>query len=195
MMSLRGWRRFEDNVRKVGGFSRLVKSNYARNLWHILDKFQVLPTDPRFYNLTEDQVSFILASMVEDNKELQGVQNDVVDEDFDYEGELNLDDHAEETAKGMEKLNQNMPEEIRRTLEEKMAEARAKAEELAKGIDNSQRAVEGRETVARKIEEAQKIAKVLDKTGMSYDDYIIQQNSSQKPALNYEDDDEDVDSI
>lgn len=161
-------------------------------MWHILTKFNVLPTDPRFYNLTEDQISFILASMVEDNKELQGLQSDVMDEDFNYEGELDLNVNEEALQEGLEAFNKDMPDDIREELAKRLAEAHEKANELANGIDNSQRVIEGKEAVAKNIEDAKRMAKVMEKTGISYDDYIIKESTG---TLNFEEDDEDIDTI
>lgn len=66
----------------------LVKETYARNMWRIMDKFNVLPTEDRFKNLTTEQLSFILESMNRDNWEqrqlAKGITNfDDVKEDSD----------------------------------------------------------------------------------------------------------------
>lgn len=130
--------------------------------------------------------------MVEDNKELQGLQSDVVDEDFTYEGELDLNVNEEVLHEGLEAINKDMPDDIREELAKRLAEAHEKAEELANGIDNSQRVIEGREAVAKNIEEAKRMSKVMEKTGISYDDYIIRESTG---TLNFEEDDEDIDTI
>ncbi|MGV3094579.1 hypothetical protein ACEE58_11380 [Streptococcus pluranimalium] len=62
-----------------------------RNLWMIMKTFNVLPTDERFRNLTDDQVELIMESMVEDARiaELhrKGLTVDAqyYDDDFDEE--------------------------------------------------------------------------------------------------------------
>lgn len=130
--------------------------------------------------------------MVEDNKELQGLQSDVMDEDFNYEGELDLNVNEEALQEGLEAFNKDMPDDIREELAKRLAEAHEKANELANGIDNSQRVIEGKEAVAKNIEDAKRIAKVMEKTGISYDDYITKESTG---TLNFEEDDEDIDTI
>lgn len=130
--------------------------------------------------------------MVEDNKELQGLQSDVMDEDFNYEGELDLNVNEEALQEGLEAFNKDMPDDIREELAKRLAEAHEKANELANGIDNSQRVIEGKEAVAKNIEDAKRMAKVMEKTGISYDDYIIKESTG---TLNFEEDDEDIDTI
>lgn len=130
--------------------------------------------------------------MVEDNKELQGLQSDVMDEDFNYEGELDLNVNEEALQEGLEAFNKDMPDDIREELAKRLAEAHEKANEIANGIDNSQRVIEGKEAVAKNIEDAKRMAKVMEKTGISYDDYIIKESTG---TLNFEEDDEDIDTI
>lgn len=130
--------------------------------------------------------------MVEDNKELQGLQSDVMDEDFNYEGELDLNVNEEALQEGLEAFNKDMPDDIREELAKRLAEAHEKANELANGIDNSQRVIEGKEAVAKNIEDAKRMAKVMEKTGISYDDYIIKESTG---TLNFAEDDEDIDTI
>lgn len=130
--------------------------------------------------------------MVEDNKELQGLQSDVMDEDFNYEGELDLNVNEEALQEGLEAFNKDMPDDIREELAKRLAEAHEKSNELANGIDNSQRVIEGKEAVAKNIEDAKRMAKVMEKTGISYDDYIIKESTG---TLNFEEDDEDIDTI
>ena len=130
--------------------------------------------------------------MVEDNKELQGLQSDVMDEDFNYEGELDLNVNEEALQEGLEAFNKDMPDDIREELAKRLAEAHEKANELANGIDNSQRVIEGKEAVAKNIEDAKRMAKVMEKTGISYDDYIIKESTG---TLNFEEDDEHINTI
>lgn len=54
--------------------SELVKEPYARNLWLIMDKFKVLPTNPDFMALTENQIGFVLENMVYDANEKNRAQ-------------------------------------------------------------------------------------------------------------------------
>ncbi|MDT9683383.1 hypothetical protein RND61_15060 [Streptomyces sp. TRM76323] len=66
-------------------------------MWTIMKKFNVLPTDPRFKALTESQISFIFANIVNDNEDIkrakQGLDplafEDVAyDSTFDYDGDV-----------------------------------------------------------------------------------------------------------
>ena len=66
----------------------LVKEPFARNMWRIMDKFKVLPTEERFKSLTSEQLAFIMASMERDNWEqrqlAKGITNfDDIKEDAD----------------------------------------------------------------------------------------------------------------
>lgn len=64
-----GWTHFTTDIEESGGIQGLVKTNYARNMWRIMEKFNVLPTNPDFQRLTTEQISFIIENMVLDNKE------------------------------------------------------------------------------------------------------------------------------
>lgn len=63
----------------------VAKNPYGRNMWRIMDKFQVLPTDERFQNLSPDQIEYIFANMEMDMKEearrAKGLKNTVEDDD------------------------------------------------------------------------------------------------------------------
>lgn len=69
MISKNGWTRFTTDITIVGGVEKASKSPYSRNLWRIMEKFQVLPSDPNFQNLTDLQVQFIMENMLQDAKE------------------------------------------------------------------------------------------------------------------------------
>lgn len=47
-------------------FNWTIKQPYSRNMWIIMREFKVLPTDPRFQELTSEQIAFILSNMEED---------------------------------------------------------------------------------------------------------------------------------
>lgn len=72
-------------VQDLGGMRSVAKNPYGRNMWRIMDKFQVLPTDERFQNLSPDQIEYIFANMEMDMKEearrAKGLKNTVEDDD------------------------------------------------------------------------------------------------------------------
>lgn len=184
---------FGANIGKgLGGYQQLVKTNYARNIWHIMDRFHVLPTDPRFYNLTDEQINFILYSIIEDNNEIKGVDTDVYDETFDWEGDLELEDTTDEELHEIDKLNKNMPDEIAQRIKDNIEKARQKAKDAETGENKTQRQVEGEELVKRNLEDAKQAAKVMKDKNISYDDYIIGKSSG---SINYEEDDSNVDEL
>lgn len=62
-----------------------------------MKKFNVLPTDPRFKELTEDQITFIFANIINDNEDAkrakQGLpplafEDVAFDSTFDYDGDV-----------------------------------------------------------------------------------------------------------
>lgn len=110
----------------------LVKTNYARNLWALMREFKVLPTDPRWLELTDEQIEFMLYSMerdvVEADRARRGIQVDGEYEDNDEswwyaehdEFEALRDDHDEEDiARQVEDLT---TEEDRERLRKRFAD-------------------------------------------------------------------------
>jgi hypothetical protein len=77
-----------------GGIKGIVKEGYAKNLWLIMDKFNVLPTDPRFTNLTDYQITFLLESMADDVRSANEANSKEGDTTSytDETGELNGED-------------------------------------------------------------------------------------------------------
>lgn len=65
----------------------LVRNSYSRNLWAIMDKFKVLPSDPAWQALTQEQVEWILYNMERDAEEqvrrAKGMKLDSEFQDFD----------------------------------------------------------------------------------------------------------------
>lgn len=72
-------------IQDLGGMRAVAKNPYGRNMWRIMDKFQVLPTDERFQNLSPDQIEYIFANMEMDMKEearrARGLKNTIEDDD------------------------------------------------------------------------------------------------------------------
>lgn len=73
------------DIQDLGGMRSVAKNPYGRNMWRIMDKFQVLPTDERFQNLSPDQIEYIFANMEMDMKEearrAKGLKNTIEDDD------------------------------------------------------------------------------------------------------------------
>jgi hypothetical protein len=69
----------------------LARTPYMRNLWAIMGKFNVLPTNDDFRSLTDDQINLMILSMNEDHREMElarkglTVDSQYYDTDFDEE--------------------------------------------------------------------------------------------------------------
>lgn len=109
----------------LGGMDMVVKSPLSRNLWHIMKEFKVLPTDERFISLSDDQIGFILANMVYDNR-LEEQARKGVDPESYYEDEE--DGYWTQDIKDFEALKEGHDEESIA----KQVEALTNKEELAK---------------------------------------------------------------
>lgn len=87
-----------DNI--DGGIRSLVKEPYAKNMWLIMDRFHILPSDPNFQNLTDFQMSFILENMRRENEEANAANGlSGVDVTSDATGELDGSDWKEKDIK------------------------------------------------------------------------------------------------
>lgn len=56
------------NVNKFGGMHKLARSRVARNIWAIMNKFNLPPTDKRLRSLDTMQIDFILEEMKYDQE-------------------------------------------------------------------------------------------------------------------------------
>lgn len=95
-----------------------------------MSKFNVLPTDERFLNLTNPQISFLLESMEIDTILASGknLGDYVEDDSFDYEGEMELP--SEEEQEDVWKQIQSMtPDRLRSDIDNKLASANEEPEE------------------------------------------------------------------
>jgi hypothetical protein len=119
VISSAGWVTFELELKQVGGMEQLARTPYMRNMWNIMKTFNVLPTDPRFRELTDDQINLMLLSFKEDHREAElarkglAVDSQHFDSEFEEEiwnakvGEWDIlrDGHdANEIARQVEKL-------------------------------------------------------------------------------------------
>lgn len=95
-----------------------------------MSKFNVLPTDERFLNLTNPQISFLLESMEIDAVLASGknIGDYVEDDSFDYEGEMELP--SEEEQKDVwEQIQSMTPDRLRSDIDDKLAAANDEPEE------------------------------------------------------------------
>lgn len=82
---------FAFKLKKLGGLKRLARTPYMRNLWNVMKTFHVLPTNPDFRNLSDEQLDLILFSMEEDYREAElarkglRVDSEYMDTSFDEE--------------------------------------------------------------------------------------------------------------
>ena len=112
---------FADDLDKVGGTKSLAREPYARNLWAIMSKFNVLPTDKRFQDLTEMQVSLLIEEMNIDSQFARGkdpLSDDYsYDETFDEDYELSSEEEQESVAKQLEAMR---PDKLKQSMDVKV---------------------------------------------------------------------------
>lgn len=109
---------FEDNIQEQGGAKSLARENYARNLWAIMSKFQVLPTDKRFQDLTEPQVNLLIEEMNIDFQYEQGI--DPLSEDYTFDDSFDPDKFElpseEEQASVAKQLEAMRPDKLKDSM-------------------------------------------------------------------------------
>ena len=134
---------------------KLAKTIYSRNLWTVMKKFNVLPSDPAFQNLTDSHIAYIISNMLIDNREEELIRKGidpsthVEDDSFEWEGELKLPDEEEakqiaESALALKRqvLDKDVPgakltpDEVRqiealKEVDKRVAELYAQQEEMA----------------------------------------------------------------
>ena len=95
-----------------------------------MSKFNVLPTDERFLNLTNPQISFLLESMEIDAVIASGknLGDYVEDDSFDYEGEMELPSEEEQNDV-WEQIQSMTPDRLRSDIDDKLAAANDEPEE------------------------------------------------------------------
>ena len=112
---------FADDLDKVGGTKSLAREPYARNLWAIMSKFNVLPTDKRFQDLTEMQVSLLIEEMNIDSQFARGkdpLSDDYAyDETFDENYELPSEEEQESVAAQLESMR---PDKLKQSMDVKV---------------------------------------------------------------------------
>lgn len=95
-----------------------------------MSKFNVLPTDERFLNLTNPQISFLLESMEIDAVLASGknLGDYVEDDSFDYEGDMELPSEEEQNDV-WEQIQSMTPDRLRSDIDDKLAAANDEPEE------------------------------------------------------------------
>ena len=95
-----------------------------------MSKFNVLPTDERFLNLTNPQISFLLESMEIDAVIASGknLGDYVEDDSFDYEGDMELPSEEEQNDV-WEQIQSMTPDRLRSDIDDKLAAANDEPEE------------------------------------------------------------------
>ena len=86
-----------------------------------MSKFNVLPTDERFLNLTNPQISFLLESMEIDMALAsgKGLNDSYEDDSFDYEGDMDMPSEEEQEAV-WEQIKSMTPERLRSDIDNKL---------------------------------------------------------------------------
>lgn len=169
----------------------LVTTNYGRNLWYIMDKFNVLPTDPSFRALTSPQIDFILRSMMEDKKEIERNQRGSqtagpasYDTEFDYKGE-DFQTASEEEREALAVAYANFLDENDKEIIQAKIEM---AKDAVEGIEEdaeSAREIEAREAIQSRYQEALEEAQMLARTNKTPEELIIEDSGGgeQQPYL------------
>ena len=82
----------------------LVRNNYARNIFRIMREFKLTPASPDFYNMTSDQLEFMVTSLNLDYKEEEmqskGMREDSFsyDPNFNWEGDMDFGGKKDDEA-------------------------------------------------------------------------------------------------
>ena len=155
----------------------LVKTNTSRNMWTIMKEFKVLPTNPDFQALTDDQVGFIIGNMNKDAEIAaliaKGIDPDsqVTDSDttwwdtpideFDPKGNLDIDES--DIAKQLEELTS---EDDRRKLA-KISEGNQEWADYLEEEGNANEMLSTEHIIQENLRKAMDEAKMLESTGTS----------------------------
>lgn len=167
------------SVAEIGGIDQLVKTNQGRNMWAIMKQFNVLPTDKRLQEMNKEQISFVILSMNEDNKELdrarRGVtlDSDYADKEFDKEV-------AQATGDWKIMKDGQDPEEIYKQVVDKThnSEYEERLNERLNTAKTTRTDAKNRELeavsqyMAEQFDKAQERAKRLKKTTVNTDDLV-----------------------
>lgn len=165
---------------------KLAKTIYSRNLWTVMKKFNVLPSDPAFQNLTDSHIAYIISNMLIDNREEELIRKGidpstyVEDDSFEWEGELKLPegDEAEQIV------------ESALALKQKVLDKDVPGAELS---EEERRQIEAIKEVKRRVEELyEQQAEMAEVGSDTEEDYIFRtaERDGHKPSdFNAEEDD------
>jgi hypothetical protein len=176
VISSGGWAPFETRRKEVGGLERLARTPYMRNMWLIMKTFSVLPTDPRFRELTDEQINLMLLSFREDAREAElarkglAVDSEHFDSTFEDEvwnakvGEWDIlkDGHdADEIARQVETMTRAEDQKNLATKFESLDEYNAYLEAGGK----TARETEVEQYINKRLAEAEEKARMLAANG------------------------------
>jgi hypothetical protein len=174
---------FAIKLKQVGGLKQLARTPYMRNLWAIMTKFNTLPTDPTFRELSDSQIDLLIYSMVEDRRE-QDLASRGLTADGDYY-DTSFDDEVWNRDVGeWDVLKEGHdPNDIARQVEELTKEADRR--NLASKFDNldeynkfreaggeTARESEVSQHIERQLRLAQEKAKMLEATSSKKKDFV-----------------------
>lgn len=153
-----------------------------------MKEFNVLPTDPRFTELTVEQVDYIISSMVADNKEVENLTkgintqegSGVIDAEFDMTSDLNLPD---------EELDLDLSTQLEDMLssdEERLNNIRNNGEGLT---DEELQKLEALSTRRQRLKELDETVKLLDERGITYEELRGAKNVTPVQEVSKEDSD------
>lgn len=179
----------------------LVRTSYGKNLFLVMKMFNVLPSEQRWKDLDDDQLSFLLHSVIEERQEAErhsrGVELDgeaAYDEDFEWESEdfnpLRDDDSEEDIYSQLQEL---MSDEDKKSQNIRLGNATAENERVESGelTQRDEEVLEARR-VAR--ENADDLARRATKTGQTLDEMKIG-DSEGNPEYSNQIDNDDMQDI
>ena len=154
---------FVNNSISSEDFNWTIKQPYSRNMWIIMREFKVLPTDPRFQELTSEQIAFILSNMEEDviQREKAFNKNKGDDESFRdpdtswYEDEFTDIDYDIDYEK--------MEESVARIENEEAKKRREQINEMLNEGNDTEKLHETELTVQNNIQKALEEAKDIER--------------------------------
>lgn len=179
----------------------LVRTSYGKNLFLVMKMFNVLPSEQRWKDLDDDQLSFLLHSVIEERQEAErhsrGVELDgeaVYDEDFEWESEdfnpLRDDDSEEDIYSQLQEL---MSDEDKKSQNIRLGNATAENERVESG-ELTQRDEEVLEARRVAHENADDLARRATKTGQTLDEMKIG-DSEGNPEYSNQIDNDDMQDI
>lgn len=154
----------------------LVRETYARNLFRVMREFKLTPASPDFYNMTPEQMDFMVASLNQDVKEEQLALNHKEETSFVYDPDFEWD---KDMDYGGEKHDED---QIRKLLGK---EGYEKREQIYQDAIESVKVKEEQDK-----QEQQDISSFIE----NYNNQLIEKTQKQS-STGFAEDDEDIDTI